>query len=212
MIKPNAPQREKFETLFDVPRETMEQLAQYEVLLTKWNQKINLVAPSTIPDIWHRHFADSAQLWSLRNLDATNWLDIGSGAGFPALVLAIFAKKQSPNLIFTLVESDQRKCAFLINVAQALDLNIIIKPERIENLASQPFDMISARALSSLPELLEISEPFCKESTICLFPKGNRYELELTKARKTWHIEEQKIPSLTDAESVILRIESFSRA
>ncbi len=212
MIKSNASQRAKFKTLFDVPRETMEQLAQYEALLIKWNKKINLVAPSTISDIWHRHFADSAQLWSLRNLAATNWLDIGSGAGFPALVLAIFAKNQSPNLIFTLVESDQRKCAFLINVAQALDLNIIIKPERIENLASQPFDMISARALSSLPDLLEMSAPFCKKSTLCLFPKGNRYELELTKARKTWHIEEQKIPSLTDAESVILRIESFSRA
>lgn len=201
-----------FEAMFNVPRETMDMLKHYKTLLTKWNQKINLVSPSTIPDIWHRHFADSAQLWSLRNPNATRWLDIGSGAGFPALVLAIFAHQLEPELQFTLVESDQRKCAFLVNVAQALGLNVTVKAERIENLPIQPFDIISARALSSLTNLLEISAPFCNESTLCLFPKGNKYELELTKARKTWHIEEQKIPSLTDTESVILRIESFSRA
>ncbi len=201
-----------FEAMFNVPRETIDMLEHYKNLLIKWNKKINLVAPSTISDIWHRHFADSAQLWELRKQGATHWLDIGSGAGFPALVLAIFAHQLEPELQFTLVESDQRKCAFLINVAQALDLNIIVKAERIENLPIQPFDIISARALSSLANLLEISAPFCNESTLCLFPKGNKYELELTKARKDWHIEEQKIPSLTDPESVILRIESFSRA
>ncbi len=202
----------KFETSFDVPRETMEMLNQYQSLLTKWNKKINLVAPSTISNIWHRHFADSAQLWALRGPGVNRWLDIGAGAGFPAMVLAIIAQNKQPEIEFTLVESDQRKCAFLLNVAQNLGLDIIVKAERIENLETQPFDVISARALSSLTNLLEISACFCCDSTICLFPKGNRHELELTQARKTWHIEEHKIPSVTDTESVILRIESFSRA
>lgn len=203
---------DEFKALFDVSRETLEKLKQYEDLLIKWNQRINLVSPATIPNIWHRHLADSAQLWAHIPQGATSFLDVGSGAGFPALVLAIIADGKKSPIKFTLVESDQRKCAFLLNVAHGLKLDVKIVSERIERLPIQEFDVISARALASLTELLQMAAPFCHESTICLFPKGNRYESELTDARKTWHIEEQQIHSVTDPESVILRIESFSRA
>ncbi len=201
-----------FQSQFDVSRETISKLSQYERQLTKWNQRINLISPSTMPEIWHRHFADSAQLLKQIPVTAKKMLDIGSGAGFPALVLAIIAQESLPDLKFTLVESDQRKCAFLLNISHLLALSVDIQSQRVEDFENQKFDVISARALASLSDLLEMTEPFCNKTTICLFPKGMRYESELTEARKIWHIKEQQIPSLTDNSAVILRIESFSRA
>ena len=204
--------RKRFETFFNVSHETIEDLDRYCDLLDKWNRRINLVSQSTLPMIWHRHFADSMQLWQLKGKIPSSWLDVGSGAGFPGLVIAILAKNSLPDLKVTLVESDQRKCAFLLRVAQDLGLDIDIKPVRIENMPNAGFDIISARALASLNSLLELCQPFCHESTLCLFPKGNKHESELTQARKIWHIESEQISSITDANAVIFRIESFSRA
>ncbi len=197
---------------FDVSRETIARLNQYEALLKKWNSKINLVSRSTLTEVWHRHFADSAQLWTLIPPSAETWLDFGSGAGFPALVIAIIAAEKRPNLTFTLVEGDQRKCAFLLTVVRELDLSATIEPSRIESLTAQKADVISARAVAPLGQLLDISALHARESTVLLFPKGNSYESELTAAQKHWHIDQEVVRSLTDSSSVILRIEGFERA
>ena len=200
-----------FKNHFDVSRETMEKLEQFHTLLIKWNPSINLVSRLTLDDIWHRHFADSAQLWALRPDKPALWLDFGSGAGFPALVNAVLACELAPALEFLLVESDQRKCAFLLTVSSALGLNVRVETSRIEALQSQNADVISARAVP-LGRLFEFSSPHAHKSTVLLFPKGNSYESELTAAQKHWHIDTKVVQSLTDSSSVILRIEDFNRA
>jgi len=201
-----------FQDIFDVSRETLGKLEQYEKLLVKWNKSINLVSKGTISDLWHRHFADSAQLLASAPLSARIWLDFGSGAGFPALVCAILAQEQHPGLKMSLVESDQRKSAFLMTVAHELALDVNVIPERIEKLKEVKADIISARAVAALPDLLELSAPHRQESTILLFPKGNSYESELTKAKENWHIEVEIMQSLTDSGSVILKIKDTKRA
>ena len=201
-----------FQERFSVSRETIAGLEAYEALLQKWNPRINLVSRTTLAEVWHRHFADSAQLWELMPETASNWLDFGSGAGFPALVIATLAKEKKPDLRVVLVESDQRKCAFLINVIAELGLNAEVKAARIEDIPSQNADVISARAVAPLERLLELSALHAHKSTVMLFPKGNSYESELTAARKHWHIEQKAIPSLTDPNSVILKIKEFKRA
>ena len=184
----------------------------YQALMEKWNPKINLVSRSTLPEVWHRHFADSAQLWRHTPDSAQKWLDFGSGAGFPGLLNAVLAKEKSPTLEFVLVESDKRKCAFLASVTRELGLNAKIVPERIEGLDSQQADIITARAVAPLERLLDLAVPHGRKSTVMLFPKGNNYESELTAARNHWHIDPSVIQSLTDSGSVILRIEDIERA
>ena len=203
--------RDHFKNHFNVSRETIERLDEYERLLIKWNSKINLVSKTTIPDIWHRHFADSAQLWPLIPENARSWLDFGSGAGFPALVNAVIAKEKQPGLNFNLVESDHRKCAFLNSVVRELDLLVKVETVRVEESAPQSADIISARAVASLSQLLGYSARHRHANTILLFPKGMNYESELTAAQKHWHIDVRTIKSLTDSNSVILRIEGFER-
>ena len=203
--------KESFASAFDVSRETMERFEVFERLLLKWNPAINLVSRTTLDEIWHRHFADSAQLYQHVDENCTSWLDFGSGAGFPGLVVAVLAKEKQPDLAVALVESDHRKAAFLLTVANALGLNVAVKTERIEAVAHQNADVISARAVASLDQLLTWAQPHAHKSTVLLFPKGNSYESELTAARKHWHIEAKVIPSVTDSSSVILRIEDFER-
>ena len=203
--------RNSFATTFDVSRETIERLEAYEALLKKWNPKINLVSRTTLDEIWHRHFADSAQMYQHIDASLKNWLDFGSGAGFPALVLATLAQEKAPELRFTLVESDQRKAAFLMTVSNALGLNATVITKRIEAVVPQKADIISARAVAALDKLLHWAAPHAHKSTVLLFPKGNSYESELTAARKHWHIEAEVIPSVTDSGAVILRIEDFER-
>ncbi len=204
--------RESFADKFDVSRETMERLEEYEALLNKWNPKINLVSRNTLDEIWHRHFADSAQLYQYVDNKTVSWLDFGSGAGFPGLVAATMARENRPDLSFTLVESDQRKAAFLLTVSNALELKTAVIAERIESAQPQNADIITARAVAPLEQLLSWAAPHAHKSTILLFPKGNSYESELTTAQKHWHIEAEIIPSVTDSGSVILRIEDFERA
>ncbi len=201
-----------FQTAFNVSRETIARLQTYEGLLRKWNPKINLVSGSTLTDIWHRHFADSAQLWQLPSKRPASWLDIGSGAGFPGLVIATLAAEASPKTSVTLIESDQRKSAFLRTVARELGLDVTIRTQRIEAVAPENADILSARALTSLPQLLEYAEKHRNPSGECLFPKGARVDSELTAAASSWHISCDKIPSITDPDAVILRIGEFHRA
>jgi len=203
--------REGFASSFDVSRETIERFDEYEVLLKKWNPAINLISRNTVDDIWQRHFADSAQLYQHIAEDAKNWLDFGSGAGFPGLVAATIAKEKHPDLTITLVESDQRKAAFLMTVSNALGLRTKVIAERIENLPAQNADIVTARAVGSLDKLLSWTAPHAHKTSVLLFPKGISYESELTAARKHWHIEAEVIPSVTDSSAVILRIKEFKR-
>lgn len=203
---------EKFQERFDVSRETIDRFTAYHALLCKWNDKINLVSKTTLHNVWHRHFADSAQLWALIPDSARYWLDVGTGAGFPGLVGAIIAKEKSPDMSFTLVDSDQRKVAFLAAVVREVDLKVTLLPSRIDSIPPRPADVISARALAPLSKLIEMTRPNSNESTCFLFQKGQNYKSELTEARKVWHIEPEIIPSMTDANAVILRIKGDIRA
>lgn len=203
---------ENFQSKFDVSRETMNRLQAYVALLKKWNPKINLVAKSTLQDVWHRHLADSAQLWALAPEGAKHWLDIGSGAGFPGLVIAAIAAEKAPEMVVTMVESDRRKSVFIQTVAREMGVSVKMKTDRIESLSSESADILSARALAPLPQLLEFAEQHRKADGICLFLKGARVDSELTESSSCWHMSYKKFPSITDASAAILRIGELHRA
>ncbi|WP_148923085.1 16S rRNA (guanine(527)-N(7))-methyltransferase RsmG [Oceanicella actignis] len=194
-----------------VSRETLERLDLFEQLLGRWNRAINLVGPSTLDSIWERHFADSAQLWLLRPEVITSWLDLGSGGGFPGLVIAAIAAELNPTLQVTLVESDSRKCAFLLAAAREMSVNTTVLNKRIESIPAGPHEVISARALAPLSKLLDMTERFAPFSPRLLFPKGANALSELTEARKSWNIDARLMPSRVDPRGQILEISRFSR-
>jgi len=192
---------EDFQKELNVSRETMEKLKQYDELLQKWQKKINLVGPATMPDRWRRHFLDSAQLLPLIPEGAKIHVDMGSGAGFPGLVLAIMTGME-----VHLIESDLRKCLFMREVIRVTGANVTVHNKRIEKVDDIKTDVISARALASLSKLLDYANPFLKEDTICIFPKGKRFEEELTELKYVWYIKEHRVTSVTDDEGVVLVI------
>jgi len=151
-------------------------------------------------------------LWRLRPAQCNNWLDIGSGAGFPGLVIAAIAAQQTPDLTVTLVESDQRKAAFLSTAAATLNLTVKIVADRIENLPNKNADVLTARAMAPLTQLLEISANHMRHDGVALFHKGKNSESELTLARKYWTFELHKTPSVTASAGVILQIKGVRRA
>lgn len=204
---------EDFARAFGVSRETLERLQTYESLLKQWQRTINLVAASTLDDTWHRHFADSAQLLALAPPAAEHWLDLGSGAGFPGLVLAILLKERGRGRV-TLIESDTRKAAFLAEVARRTGVVVDIRGTRIEKSATQaklaPVDVVTARALAPLPRLLDLSAPFFSGPTIGLFLKGREAEAEVEAAKKLWDFESELHPSLTDSGGRIVVIRALN--
>jgi 16S rRNA (guanine527-N7)-methyltransferase len=197
--------------ILNVSRETIDRLSLYEALVKKWNPTINLVAKSTISEIWSRHIVDSAQIWNLRPDSPKHWLDLGSGGGFPGLVIAAIADEIAPDMKVSLVESDARKSAFLLKAAQEMGIRPKIHIDRIESLEPQGADVISARALAPVASLLNFAERHRTSDTICLFSKGQAHEIELTEARKYWTFDIQKTPSVTDSRGVILKIGGFGR-
>ncbi len=196
----------------DVSRETLERLERHHALLAHWNARINLVSRNSVADGWTRHFADSAQLWRFRPAEATAWLDLGSGAGFPALVLAAIAIEEAPTAHFRLVESDQRKAAFLRAVIQASDLPATVLDARIESLPPQACDVLTARALAPLDTLLGHAEKHRSPQGICLFPKGETVHNEIAEARRNWRFDPVIHPSLTDPRAAIVEIGALHRA
>ncbi len=198
-----------FPPIAGVSRETHDVLASYANLLLQWNKTHNLISKKSEPDIWRRHIEDSVQLFELAPETAKSWIDLGSGAGLPGIVAAIVARECSPEMSFTLVESNKKKSTFLQTAARSLDLKIKVENRRIESVASSSFDVVSARALTSLDNLLDYASRFRSDRTICLFPKGQAAEKELIEARKRWKISHRAIPSRTDDTSVILRIQEY---
>ena len=201
---------QSFEDQFDVSRETMDRLQAFEHMLVKWNRSINLVAPSTIETLWQRHILDSAQLIKHVDYEVAHWADFGSGGGLPGLIVAILLKEKSPNTRVSLVESDKRKSSFLLTVGKTLDLNTSVIPKRILDVPSLNADIISARALAPLTNLLEFSFFHGQESAISLFPKGKLHKEEIETARKYWGFELETFASITDSDAAILKIKRIS--
>ncbi|WP_417806317.1 16S rRNA (guanine(527)-N(7))-methyltransferase RsmG [Thioclava sp.] len=201
----------QFQADFDVSRETLERLGVLETLLKKWNKAINLVSVATLSEVWTRHFADSAQILALAPDNTLHWADLGSGAGFPGLVIAILAKEKQPDLAVTLVESDHRKSAFLLAVIRELGLKARVKAERIEETESLDCDVLSARALAPLSKLLEFSGRHLTDRGVALFPKGARWEEEVASARENWSFDLQVLPSQSNPSGVILKISGAKR-
>jgi 16S rRNA (guanine527-N7)-methyltransferase len=195
----------------DVSRETMERLEAFAELTAKWTVKINLIAKSTIPDIWNRHIIDSAQVYQFAE-NPKNWVDIGSGGGFPGIVLSILAKEQSPETKFTLIESDARKCTFLRTAIRELDLNAYVITQRIEKAEMQNADVVSARALGSISDLLPLVDRHLKPSGQALLMKGRSFASELDAVGGDWDFDLVEYPSITDVDSRILSLKRITRA
>ena len=202
---------EAFAAACDVSRETLERLRCYADTLVKWQKSINLVAPDSLKDLWRRHMLDSAQLRTFLPSQIQGLVDMGSGAGFPGLVLAILGV---PNV--HLIESDGRKCVFLAEAARAAGLeagsNPIVHRSRLENVVDLQVDVVTARACAPLGVLLAYAEPFLRSDSMCLFLKGGRMDEELTEAEKTWRMSIERFPSLSDPSGTILRMKQVARA
>jgi 16S rRNA (guanine527-N7)-methyltransferase len=194
---------------FDVSRETIERLTVYAELLERWNRKINLVSPSTIPDVWTRHFMDSAQLTRIHEASG-HWADLGSGGGFPGMVVAIlFASRDDVHV--TLVESDQRKAAFLRTVSRETEISVGIVADRIERTAPLGANIISARALAPLKDLLASCERHFAPKGRALFLKGRNSDSEISEALESWRFDCEKHPSITDGDATVLSIGDIAR-
>ena len=181
-------------------------------MLKDWQNKFNLVSTKSLDSVWQRHVADSYQLCQYIGKDIKTIYDIGSGAGFPALVLAVWASEERPDISFKLIESITKKTLFLNAVKKELCLdNIEVINERSESLKIMPADIITARAVASLDKLFGFSKPLCSNRTVLLFLKGKSYEEEISEAQKHWLFNYQKFQSQTDLNGVILKISGLRK-
>ena len=196
-----------------VSRETYDKLRDYESLIQKWNPSINLVAKSTLSDIWNRHIVDSAQVYYAASAELSdNCTDIGSGGGLPAIVIAILAQGADKQVQMTMVESDKRKSVFLRTAIRELGLNNAnVVNERIENVQIPVSKFISARALAPLTELFGFAEKLSDDKTTFLFQKGKNWLSEIGIAQNHWSFDYEAIKSETDSNAVILKIRGLSR-
>jgi 16S rRNA (guanine527-N7)-methyltransferase len=194
--------RDQAEALFpDVSRETWDRLQALSELLAKWQRTINLVGSRTLDEIWMRHIADGLQVAEIAPAGARVFVDLGSGGGFPGLVIAA-ALANRPGFQMHLIESDQRKSAFLREASRAMAVSASVHNARIEvALAdwSHGADVVTARAVAPLKKLLELAEPLLKSGTVGIFPKGQDVESELTEATKYWTFSCDLVPSRTEA-------------
>ncbi len=188
-------------TSFDVPRETMGRLDAFAALLRSENERQNLVSRGTLASLWERHFVDSAQLLRFAPSPDAAWLDLGTGAGFPGLIIA--ALHQGP---VTMIESRKLRVDFLNRAAGVLGVagRAAILLDRVERVPTAKFDVISARAFAPMPELLEVAHRFSTEKTRWILPKGRSAQSELEAAGSSWQGSFRLEPSLTDAESGII--------
>ena len=189
----------------DVSRETLQRLEEFSAELKRWSVRINLMAPTPEEIFWERHIVDSAQLYPLRS-DGLVWCDLGSGGGLPAMVVAILAKEDAPDLLFHLVESDARKAAFLRITSKALALNVTVHHARAENLAPLNARTVTARALAPLDRLLGYVQRHLVPGGVALLPKGKTHEAEIAAARLRWSFELDLTDSVAERRAKILSI------
>lgn len=198
--------------ILEVSRETLARLSRYEAMLRHWQKSINLVGRNTLDQVWVRHFQDSAQLAALAPATAKQWLDLGSGAGFPGLVLAILGVGH-----VHLTESDGRKCVFLREVIRETDAPATVHHGRVETLPPMRADVITARALAPLTALVPLAARHATENTVALFPKGRKSVRELQdlddwliESGISMNIEIESLTSRVDGEGAIIRLRGFA--
>lgn len=196
----------EFTRVTGIPAKDLERIEQFIELLGKWQKKINLIGAGTLKDVWRRHVLDSAQIAPHISKIDGKIADIGSGAGFPGIVLAIVTNKH-----IHLIESDARKCAFLSEAARVTEAPATIINGRVESVTETKFDVVMARAVASLGELIGLAAPILEPGGCCFFFKGQRVSDELTEALKHWKMFVTKIPSVTDPNAVILKLENVAR-
>ncbi len=205
--RPRANAPADFQAVAGVSRETISRLEVYAGELVRWQKTTNLVGASTLGDLWQRHMLDSLQLLRFLPEEPTPLIDLGSGAGFPGLVLAIAGVAD-----VHLVEADGRKATFLSEVARLTETDITLHTNRIEHVKSLPAAVVTARALAPLPALLTHAARFSGPSTVGLFHKGRDWRRELTEAREAWTMDVRCEPSIVESESVIMRVENLRPA
>lgn len=193
-----------------VSRETMDRLEVFADRVRHWNQKINLVSKGSIPHLMERHILDSVQLLSVLDAPVESWADLGSGGGFPGLVLAIAGGGSLIDRV-TLVESDSRKCAFLIDTIRAMNLNAKVINDRIEATPGLAANVVSARALAPLDVLLGFAHSHLAPGGRAVFPKGIRHQEEIDAAAKVWDFSVEMKASTTEAGACVLVLESIAR-
>ena len=216
-IKPDslpdlASDRAQALSLVTVSRETLARLDRFVELVLRWQKTTNLIAPSTIPEIWTRHIADSIQLLELAPT-ARLWVDLGSGGGFPGIVLAC-ALAETPNARVHLVESNQKKAAFLREALRVTGAPGVVHAVRIEDFVqsfAETADVVTARALAPMAEILALASPLLEKGAKGLFPKGQDVEAELTQASKYWNIEAVLSPSKTSQQGHIVLVSRIER-
>ncbi|WP_239995000.1 16S rRNA (guanine(527)-N(7))-methyltransferase RsmG [Rhodosalinus sediminis] len=189
----------------DVSRETRERLETLLALVGKWTRRINLVAPSTVEDAWRRHILDSIQVHQAAPA-AQHWADLGTGGGFPGLVVAVLETERTTPAKVTLVESDRRKCTFLRTALRETGAQARVIDARIEHVPPLGADVLSARALAPLGTLLGFAHRHLAPGGTALFPKGARWREEIAAAERDWTFSAEPIPSITDPDAVLLRI------
>lgn len=191
-----------------VSRETLDRLKIYERLLRKWNPRINLVAPDSLSHVGERHFRDSMQLLSFAPEGWKAWVDLGSGGGFPGMVVAI----ANPDKEVILIEADSRKAGFLRTVARETGVDPRIIVERIETVPPLAADVVSARALAPLPRLLAYVNRHLAPDGVALLPKGRNASQEIETALADWRFDCETKASRVDPDSVILKLGGLQRA
>jgi 16S rRNA (guanine527-N7)-methyltransferase len=197
------------ENALNVSRETFDKLAAFAELVRKWNPKINLVSKNSLDDLWQRHILDSVQVFELAEGEG-HWVDLGSGGGFPGIVVAIL-NQEAQTFQVTMVESDQRKCAFLRTAIRELGLTALVKTERIEQLDGLGADILSARALADLTQLLDFTELHLNSDGTALFPKGQNWRSEDSDAKQVWSYALEAVESKTNPTAAILKIKDITR-
>ncbi len=198
-----------FQEICRVSDDALERLKTFVALLEKWRTKINLVGRRSLDNPWHRHILDSAQLGPLLPPGTKSIADIGSGAGFPGLVLALIDLPGGPDV--HIIESNQRKCAFLREVNRATGAGAVIHHCRIENLSNLRVNVATARGVAPLTKLLQFAVPVLKKNGKCFFLKGKKWQEELTRAKKDWNMKESNISSLSDSLGMVIKLEALSR-
>ena len=187
-----------------VSRETIEKLETYANLLSRWQSKINLISTNSLQQVWHRHFLDSAQIYLMSPKKVASVIDVGTGAGFPGLVLSIMGMKN-----VQLVEHNKKKCAFLYEVIRETESTATVHPCKIEKLVVKDYDVVLARAFMPLDGLLKVVSPFFGKDTLGIFPKGSKFNQELTAASKNWKMKTAIKQSITSPDGKIILVKDL---
>lgn len=197
--------------LDNVSRETSERLDTFVALVNKWNPAINLVSRRSLPNLWERHILDSVQVFAAAPKTFDHWVDIGSGGGFPGVIIAILATERAPNARITLIESDSRKATFLRTALRETGCVGTVINQRIEQADPQRADIVSARALADLSDLLGYAQRHLDPTGLAIFPKGATWKQEIATAKTQWNFAYEAATSKLDPDAAILSITGVSR-